>query len=199
MHKFSDYLCIKFTFMEFLLKPWPWYVSGPLIATVMLLLIFFGKTFGMSSNLRTLCSIGGAGKYSDFFRFDWKTQKWNLTVVLGAIIGGFIAVTFLSDGSTIALSSDTISDLQELGFSNIGSTLLPQEIYSWENVFTLKGMSILIIAGFLVGFGTRYAGGCTSGHAITGLSNLQLPSLIAVIGFFIGGLLMTHFLLPLIF
>lgn len=185
--------------MEVILQPWPWYVSGPLIALVMLLLVFFGKTFGMSSNLRTLCSIGGAGKYADFFRFDWKAQKWNLTVVLGAIIGGFIAVTFLSDGSAIALNSETIGDLNELGFSNIGETLLPQEIYSWESILTLKGLSILIIAGFLVGFGTRYAGGCTSGHAITGLSNLQLPSLIAVIGFFVGGLLMTHFLLPLIF
>jgi len=100
---------------------------------------------------------------------------------------------------TIGLSNETISDLGEFGFSNIGETLLPQEIYSWENVLTVKGMAILIIAGFLVGFGTRYAGGCTSGHAITGLSNLQLPSLIAVIGFFIGGLLMTHFLLPLLF
>lgn len=185
--------------MEYLLKPWPWYVSGPLIATVMLLLVYFGKTFGMSSNLRTLCSIGGAGKYSEFFRFDWKAQKWNLTVVLGAIIGGFIAVNFLSDGSTIALSSATVADLKEFGFTNIGATLLPQEIYSWESILSLKGMSILVIAGFLVGFGTRYAGGCTSGHAITGLSNLQLPSLIAVIGFFIGGLIMTHFLLPLIF
>jgi len=195
----SDYLYAKLTLMDFLLKPWPWYVSGPLIALVMAILVFFGKTFGMSSNLRTLCSIGGAGKYSDFFRFDWKAQKWNLTVVLGAIIGGFLAVNFLSDGSAIDLSSETTVDLQEFGFSNIGATLLPQEIYSWENVFTLKGMSILIIAGFLVGFGTRYAGGCTSGHAITGLSNLQLPSLIAVIGFFIGGLIMTHFLLPIIF
>ncbi len=185
--------------MEILLKPWPWYVSGPLIALVMLFLVYFGKTFGMSSNLRTLCTIGGAGKYSNFFRFDWKAQKWNLTVVLGAIIGGFIAVAFLSDGSTIDLSPATFSDLEEFGFSNIGTTLLPEEIYSWKNVLTLKGMSILVIAGFLVGFGTRYAGGCTSGHAITGLSNLQLPSLIAVIGFFIGGLLMTHFLLPLIF
>lgn len=185
--------------MEVLLKPWPWYVSGPLISLVMLFLVYFGKTFGMSSNLQTLCTIGGAGKYSDFFRFDWKAQKWNLTVVLGAIIGGFIAVVFLSDGSTIDLSPATFSDLKEFGFSNIGTTLLPEEIYSWKNVLTLKGMSILVIAGFLVGFGTRYAGGCTSGHAITGLSNLQLPSLIAVIGFFIGGLLMTHFLLPLIF
>ena len=185
--------------MEVLFQPWPWYVSGPLIAFTMALLVFFGKTFGMSSNLRTLCSIGGAGKYADFFNFDWKAQKWNLTVVLGAIIGGYIAVHFLSDGSAIDLSAETITDLQEMGFKNAGATLLPAEIYSWDNILSLKGFAILMIAGFLVGFGTRYAGGCTSGHAITGLSNLQLPSLIAVIGFFIGGLIMTHFLLPLIF
>lgn len=185
--------------METILQPWPWYISGPLIALVMVLLVFFGKTFGMSSNLRTICSMGGAGKYADFFKFDWKSQKWNLTVVLGAIIGGFIAVQFLSDGTTIALNAGAISDLNSMGFENVGATLLPPEIYGWKNVLSLKGVAILIVAGFLVGFGTRYAGGCTSGHAITGLSNLQLPSLIAVVGFFIGGLLMTHFLLPLIF
>ncbi len=185
--------------MEYILQPWPWYVSGPLIAFTMLMLVYFGKTFGMSSNLQTLCSIGGAGKYSDYFRFDWKAQRWNLTVVLGAIIGGFIATQFLSDGSTIALNSETISELNNLGFNEVGESLLPPEIYSWENVLSVKGIAILVIAGFLVGFGTRYAGGCTSGHAITGLSNLQLPSLIAVIGFFIGGLIMTFFILPLIF
>lgn len=185
--------------MDFLLRPWPWYVSGPLIALVLLILVYFGKTFGMSSNLRTLCSIGGAGKYSDFFRFDWKAHRWNLIVVLGAIVGGLIAVTLLSDGSTIALNPETVSDLRELGFYNAGESLLPAEIYDWGSVFSLKGLTILIVAGFLVGFGTRYAGGCTSGHAITGLSNLQLPSLIAVVGFFAGGLIMTHILLPLIF
>ncbi|MEZ4971522.1 MAG: YeeE/YedE thiosulfate transporter family protein [Flavobacteriaceae bacterium] len=185
--------------MDYILQPWPWFVSGPLIALVMLILVYFGKTFGMSSNLQTLCSMGGAGKFSDYFRFDWRAQRWNLVVVLGAVIGGFIATQYLSDGSTIDLSSQTISDLNNLGFNAIGETLLPPEIYSWESVLTPKGISILVIAGFLVGFGTRYAGGCTSGHAITGLSNLQLPSLIAVIGFFIGGLIMTFFILPLIF
>ncbi len=185
--------------MNFLLNPWPWYVTGPLIAVTMLILILFGKTFGMSSNLRTLCTIGGAGKYADFFKFDWKTQKWNLTVVLGTMIGGFIAANLLSNDSTMALSEATIADLQALGFSNIGATLLPQELFSLENIFTFKSLSILIISGFLVGFGTRYAGGCTSGHAITGLSNLQLPSLVAVIGFFVGGLFMIYILFPLIF
>ncbi|MCM4169549.1 hypothetical protein KCTC52924_00330 [Arenibacter antarcticus] len=185
--------------MEVILQPWPWYISGPLLATTMLLLVYFGKTFGMSSNLRTFCSIAGAGKYSDYFRFNWRDQRWNLTVVLGAVIGGFLATQYLSDGSTMALNPETVSDLSEFGFTQIGETLLPPEIFSWDYVLSIKGLSILIIAGFLVGFGTRYAGGCTSGHAITGLSNLQLPSLIAVIGFFIGGLIMTFFILPLIF
>ncbi|MBU2996930.1 YeeE/YedE family protein [Cellulophaga baltica] len=185
--------------MDFLLQPWPWYITGPLIAITMLFLILFGKTFGMSSNLRTLCTISGADKYADFFKFDWKSQRWNLTVVLGAIIGGFIATQFLSNGTPIALSEATITDLQAFGFTNIGEKLVPDEIYSWDSILTLKGLAIIIVAGFLVGFGTRYAGGCTSGHAISGLSNLQLPSLIAVIGFFIGGLIMTHFILPLIF
>ena len=185
--------------MDIILKPWPWFVSGPLIATVLLILLYFGKTFGMSSNLRTLCTISGAGKHAEFFRFDWKAQKWNLTVALGAIIGGFIATKFLSDGSVIELNPETVSDLANMNFTQVGETLLPNEIYGWDAVFSLKGILILIIAGFLVGFGTRYAGGCTSGHAITGLSHLQLPSLVAVIGFFIGGLFMTHFILPLLF
>ncbi len=185
--------------MEVILQPWPWYVSGPLIALVMVVLLYFGKFFGMSSNLRTLCSIGGGGKYSDFFRFDWKAQRWNLVVVLGTVIGGFIAANYLSDGSVIDLNPQTVSDLSILNFAGAGESLLPPEIYSWEYVLSTKGLAILIIGGFLVGFGTRYAGGCTSGHAISGLSNLQVPSLIAVIGFFVGGLIMVHFLFPLIF
>lgn len=185
--------------MEYILQPWPWYVSGPLIALVMFLLLYFGRTFGMSSNLRTLCSIGGAGKNVEFFKFDWKSQRWNLVVVLGAVVGGFIAHHFLSNPINIDLSENTVKDLNALGFENVGQSLLPQELFSWENVLTLKGISILIIGGFLVGFGTRYAGGCTSGHAITGLSSLQRPSLIAVVGFFAGGLIMIHFIYPILF
>jgi uncharacterized membrane protein YedE/YeeE len=185
--------------MEYILQPWPWYMSGPLIAIVMFLLLYYGRTFGMSSNLRTLCAIGGAGKRVEFFRFDWKSQKWNLVVVLGAIVGGFIAHEFLSNPINMDLSQNTVTDLKTLGFSNIGETLLPPELFSWDAVFSIKGFLILVVGGFLVGFGTRYAGGCTSGHAITGLSSLQLPSLIAVIGFFIGGLIMINFIYPILF
>lgn len=185
--------------MEYILEPWPWYISGPLIAIIMFTLIYLGKTFGMSSNLRTFCSIAGAGKKVEFFNFDWKSQSWNLIVVLGAVIGGFIAHFLLSNPINMDLNPDTVQELSQLGFENAGKSLLPAEIYSWDAVLSLKGLSILIIGGFLVGFGTRYAGGCTSGHAITGLSSFQRPSLIAVIGFFIGGLIMVHLLFPLIF
>ncbi|MCB0445592.1 MAG: YeeE/YedE thiosulfate transporter family protein [Gelidibacter sp.] len=185
--------------MEYILQPWPWYISGPLIAFIMFILIYFGKTFGMSSNLRTFCTIAGAGKKTEFFNFDWKSQKWNLIVVFGAVIGGFIAHFWLSNPINMDLNPKTIEELSQLGFENAGKSLLPSEIYSWDAVLSFKGLAILIIGGFLVGFGTRYAGGCTSGHAITGLSSLQRPSLIAVIGFFIGGLLMVHLIFPLIF
>ena len=185
--------------MEYILQPWPWFVSGPIIALIMFSLLYFGRTFGMSSNLRTMCSIGGAGKLVPFFKFDWKSQRWNLVVVFGAIIGGFIAHNFLSNPINIDLSQNTLADLKTLGFNNIGQSLLPPELFSWDAVFSIKGLLILVVGGFLVGFGTRYAGGCTSGHAITGLSSLQLPSLIAVVGFFIGGLIMIHFIYPILF
>lgn len=185
--------------MQSILEPWPWYVCGPLIAMIMFILIYFGKTFGMSSNLRTLCAIGGAGKKVSFFDFDWKSQRWNLIVVLGAMIGGFIAHFHLSVPTRIDLNPTTVETLSAMGFENAGQSLLPSEFYSWDAVLSLKGLAILSIGGFLVGFGTRYAGGCTSGHAITGLSSLQAPSLIAVIGFFIGGLIMIHLVFPLIF
>lgn len=184
--------------MEFILNPWPWYVSGPLITLVMALLLYFGKTFGMSSNLETMCSIAGAGKFINFFKFNWRESAWNLTVVLGAIIGGFIAKYILSNDAPINLNPKTIQELDQLGFNNAGKTILPNEIFGLDAMTSTHGIIILITGGLLVGFGTRYAGGCTSGHAILGLSSLQKQSLIAVIGFFIGGLIMTNFILPYI-
>ena len=185
--------------MDFILQPWAWYVAGPLITLVMFFLFYFGKRLGISSNLETLCTIGGAGKLSDFFKFDWRKNTWNLLFILGNVIGGFIAYQWLTLSETVVLNPQTVQDLSELGFQNIGNTYLPNEIFSIDTLFTLKGFLILLVAGFFVGFGARYAGGCTSGHAIVGLSNFELPSLISVIGFFIGGLIMTWFILPLIF
>jgi uncharacterized membrane protein YedE/YeeE len=185
--------------MQYILDPWPWYISGPLISLVMAMLLYFGKTFAMSSNLATLCAMGGAGRFIDFFKSDWKERKWNLIVVFGAVIGGFIAKNFLSNNIVTDLNKKTILELNELGFKNPGAAIVPNEIFGVEAISSVHGLLILIIGGILIGFGTRYAGGCTSGHAITGLSSLQKPSLIAVIGFFIGGLIMTNFILPYIF
>lgn len=182
--------------MDFLLNPWPWYIGGPMIALVLFLLLIGGKTFGMSSNLRTLCTLCGADKSAEFFNFNWKEQKWNLWVAVGTILGGYLAAEFLTTDAVVAISAETVAKLKALGIESAGSAYLPTEFFELDALMNLKTLGILAAGGFLIGFGTRYAGGCTSGHAITGLSNLQLPSLIAVIGFFIGGLLMNHFILP---
>ncbi len=182
--------------IEWLSQPWPWYVGGPLIALVMFLLLYLGKNFGVSSTLHTSCAALGAGKTSDFFRFDWKSQIWNLVFVAGSLAGGFIAATWLSNPDPIQLAGETVVRLQALGIEHPGVDYLPESIFSWEGLLTLRGLIMLVGGGFLVGFGARYAGGCTSGHGISGLSNLQLPSLIAIVGFFLGGLLVTFFILP---
>ncbi|MCH1431104.1 MAG: YeeE/YedE family protein [Flavobacteriaceae bacterium] len=184
--------------MEWIFNPWPWYVGGPLIALILFLLLFFGKSFGMSSNLRTLCTICGAGKNTEFFKLDWKTQQWNLLVAAGAIIGGWIAANFLSTDPSVLIHEDTIAKLYQLNIKSAGTAYLPEELFGLDNFLKPKIFASLAFGGLLVGFGARYAGGCTSGHAISGLSNLQLVSLYAVIGFFIGGLFMNHFLLPYI-
>lgn len=185
--------------IDWISQPWPWYVAGPIIALVMVALLFFGNSFGISSNLRSMCSIVGAGSHCDFFDFNWRSQVWNLIFAAGLIMGGFIAHQYLSADGEVALSAITITELKELGISSPGSSLLPENIFSWQSLGTVKGFIILVLGGFLIGFGTRYAGGCTSGHAISGLSNLQLPSFIAVLGFFIGGLVVTYFVIPYLF
>lgn len=185
--------------MNWIYEPWSWYVSGPMIALVMFLLLMVGKNFGMSANLRTLCTICGADKKSEFFAFNWKAQKWNLMVVIGAIIGGFLAAQFLTKDLAVAISSETISSLHELGFGSAGKSYLPNELFETKALLDIKSILVLVAGGIFVGFGARYAGGCTSGHAISGLSDLQLPSLIAVVGFFIGGLTMIHLIFPLLF
>ncbi len=164
----------------------------------MFLLVFFGKSFGFSSNLKTICSMAGAGKKMKFFDFNWKAEIWNLVFLIGALVGGFITKEFLTTENAVQISEATKSELNVLGFSNPES-IQPMEIFSWESAMSLKGFLILSFGGLMVGFGSRYANGCTSGHAISGISNLQLPSLIAVIGFFAGGLAMTHLIFPLIF
>jgi uncharacterized protein len=184
--------------IEILSNPWPWYISGPAIAGIMAILLFSGKTFGFSANLSNICSMLGMGKQTSYLKFDWKKQRWNLWFLVGSVIGGFIAVHFLRSPEPLGLSSATITDLKKLNIAFDGQ-LEPAAIFNWKFLLTGRGLFLFLGGGFLIGFGTRYAGGCTSGHAISGLSDLQLPSLIAVAGFFIGGLLVTHLLFPYIF
>jgi len=146
-----------------------------------------------------MCSIAGAGKHVSFFDFDWKAQRWNLVVVLGAMLGGFVAVHYMSDASNVAINPKTIEQLAQLGIDAPNGKLVPNALFGEVAFQSPKMIVILIVGGTLIGFGSRYAGGCTSGHAISGMSNLQMQSLKAVIGFFLGGLVMSHFILPLLF
>lgn len=185
--------------MEMLFHTWHWAVAGFLIALIMLTLNYFGKVFGMSSNLRSLCTLAGGDKYADFFKFDVKSQYWNLLVLAGAMLGGFVAVHYMSDPTNVSLNPKTIEQLQKMGIEAPQGKLLPEALFGNQVFTSPKMMAVLLIGGLLIGFGSRYAGGCTSGHAIAGMSNLQRQSLKAVVGFFIGGLIMSHFILPLIF
>lgn len=184
--------------LEALTSPWPWYVAGPLIGlTVPALLLVGGKRFGISANLRTACAIVAPAKV-EFFQFDWKRAAgWNLAFALGVLIGGMLAGLVFGNPEPVAISAATRTDLAALGITDFRG-LAPAELFSWSSALTLQGFVLLGIGGFLVGFGSAYAGGCTSGHAIMGLADLQLPSLVAVLGFFAGGLIVTHLLLPLI-
>lgn len=180
--------------MNWITQPWPWYVAGPLIGlTVPALLILGNKTFGISSSLRHICAACMPAKIP-FFQYNWKKESWNLLFVMGVLIGGFIATNFLANPDAIVISEATQADLAALGITDY-THLMPSDIFSWENLFTAKGLLFFVIGGFLVGFGTRYAGGCTSGHAIMGISALQWPSLVATMAFMLGGFLMTHVLL----
>ncbi len=181
--------------VAFISQPWPWYVAGILIGlTVPTLLILGNKSFGISSSLRHICAACIPAKIP-FFQYDWKRELWNLFFVGGVLVGGFIAATFLSNPADVIVAEKTHDQLFELGIKDFGA-LMPQDLFSWESLATLRGFVFMVLGGFLVGFGTRYAGGCTSGHAIMGISNLQWPSVIATCCFMLGGFLMTWFGLP---
>jgi len=183
---------------EFLTRPWPWYIGGPMIGLMVPALLLLGnKSFGVSSNLRHLCAACFPNKGA-FFQYDWKEKGgWNLALLTGTLLGGFIGGRLLGAGS-VALSAQTRTALTTLGLHDL-SGLVPREALSWAALATLRGIVMVVVGGFLVGFGTAYAGGCTSGHAISGLADFQKASLVAVIGFFVGGLAATFVVLPLLF
>lgn len=183
--------------LEIIKEPWPWFVAGPLIGiTVPALLILGNKSFGISSSIRHICAACIPANIS-FFRYDWKKEVWNLLFVFGILIGGIVASRYLMNPEDIAVNPNLRSELAAYGITDY-SHPVPIQLMSFSSLLTLKGSITMVVGGFLVGFGTRYAGGCTSGHAIMGLSNLQWPSLVATICFMAGGFLMANLILPLI-
>lgn len=183
--------------LEFLKQPWPWYIAGPLIGlTVPLLLIIGNKSFGISSSLRHICAACLPANIP-FFKYEWKKEMWNLVFVLGILFGGVIAGSLFANRNPVQVNPRLAHELTGYGIVNYAE-LVPVDLMSWSSLFSLKGFFLMVVGGVMVGFGTRYAGGCTSGHAIMGLSNLQWPSLIATICFMAGGLLMANFILPFI-
>jgi uncharacterized membrane protein YedE/YeeE len=183
--------------IEWIKNPWPWYVGGPLIGlTVPLLLIFGNKRLGVSSSLRHICAVCFPANIQ-FFKYDWKREAWNLFFVSGIAIGAFLTYFILSNHQAINVNAALVGQLKKYGINDY-SKLAPADIFNWSSLFTIKGFFLIIFGGFFVGFGTRYAGGCTSGHSIMGLSNLQWPSLVATICFMIGGIVMANFILPYI-
>jgi len=183
--------------MDILYKPWPWYVAGPLIGlTVPLLLLMGNKKLGISSTLRQICAACVPANVP-LFQYDWKKDSWNLFFVGGVLLGGFLGGYVFANPDPVALSASTVEYLKSQGlFDPMG--LMPVELFNWSSLSTAKGFFLMVFGGFMVGFGTRYAQGCTSGHGILGLSALQWPSLVATMSFFIGGILFSYFVLPLI-
>jgi len=183
--------------LEWIKQPWPWYVAGPLIGlTVPTLLILGNKTFGISSSLRHICASCIPANIT-FFKYDWKKEIWNLFFVAGVLVGGIIAAQLLSNPEPILVNPKLSQELSTYGITNYNG-IVPPELFSWPQLLTARGLMMMIGGGFLVGFGTRYAGGCTSGHAIMGLSNLQWPSLVATCCFMAGGFMMANLILPYI-
>ena len=183
--------------LELIKQPWPWYVAGPLIGlTVPILLILGNKSFGISSSLRHICAACLPANIN-FFKYNWRKEIWNLFFVFGVFLGGFISFYFLMNDEPIQVNPELMKELSTYGITDY-SNLVPTQLMNWENLFTLRGFVMMVVGGFFVGFGTRYAGGCTSGHSIMGLSNLQWPSLVATICFMIGGFIMANLILPTI-
>lgn len=182
--------------LTFLSQPWPWYVAGPIVGLLVPALLLIGnRQFGFSSNFRHVCAAVAPGK-AEFFRYDWRgAGLWNLTFLIGTVLGAFLASRF--GIPEVQIADSTRAALTELGITDF-SGLVPKELFNWSTVLTVRGIGMMLGGGILVGFGTAWAGGCTSGHAIMGLASLEQASLIAVIGFFAGGLVGSFLLLPVI-
>jgi len=183
------------TLYDFLISPWPWYVSGPIIGSMVPLLILIGsRSFGISQNLEHICAMAKPATINiKLFNYDWRVATWSILFTVGVIAGGYLAGIIFANPEPIQLSEATLNMLAQRNIAP-PSQFNPPEIFSVNFSNTL----LLLTSGLLIGFGTRYAAGCTSGHAITGLATLQIQSVYAVIGIFAGGLLAANYITPML-
>lgn len=181
--------------LDMLKSPWHWSVAGVLVGlTVPALLLLGNKHFGISANLRHACAACIPANIP-FFKYDWRKERWNFFFIGGTVLGAFLVAQFLQNPNEVTVHPELAASLAEAGITDY-SHLVPTQLFNFSNLFTLKGVLFLVFGGFMVGFGSRYAGGCTSGHAISGLSNLQWPSLVATIFFMVGGFISANWLVP---
>jgi uncharacterized membrane protein YedE/YeeE len=152
--------------MAWFMHPWPWWLTGILIGLVVpLLSILAGKDFGISTSLQQIGAMCSPQSKLDYLRsYDRQNGLWTLVFAIGIAVGGFVGGRLLSS--------------EPVAFLPI-----------WSHSVT--GAAKLFVGGCFVGFGARYAGGCTSGHSITGIANFNWPSLLATIFFFVGGIALT--------
>ena len=182
--------------VQFISQPWHWAISGAALASLVFSMTYLGRRFGISSSFEIICTRFGASRFNEYFDRDLSEDIWRFFFVGGAIIGGYIASNYFMSPEPVAISESTKSHLADWGISvTEGNGFLPD----FFNLKNPKAVMLALIGGMFIGFGARYGKGCTSGHAITGLSHLKLQSLITVVGFFVGGLIMTWFIMPLIF
>jgi uncharacterized membrane protein YedE/YeeE len=184
--------------MDWLYAPWPWYVVGPLLGLFPAVLLVVGnRLFGVSSNLRHMCAAAIPCGLA-YFTYDWRRDgAWNLLFALGILSGGFLAGFVFRNPDVIAISDATHRALEGLGIRDF-SGLAPAEIFNWSIFGSVRGWLLIVGGGFLVGFGTAYAGGCTSGHGLSGIADLQPASALALVAFFAGGIFATFVLVPLL-
>jgi hypothetical protein len=77
-------------------------------------------------------------------------EIWNMFFSYGIL---WVAFSFLSNPDPIIIDASLRTELATYGITNING-MLPEQIFSWENLFTLKGFIMIVIGGFLIGFGS---------------------------------------------
>ena len=160
------------------LTPIHWAVAGAGIAAVTLCLLYLGsRRLGISTGFEDVCSLVLSQPY---FRRDAvrSGRRWRLPLLAGLVLGGFLS----------AVTGGGWSPTLALGMFDQVIGLGPSGKLAW-----------MFAGGLCIGFGTRLAGGCTSGHGIFGLSNFEVPSLIATLSFMAGGIVVTQVVYGVIF